>query len=278
MDLKRKTSYTTTNSTPKIFIKNQKYIRSNSNNINNAPEGNTGRNFKNKHFRHISINISSIQSPEHNAIYQIDNIEKVESIKFYSPINSLKCNKPILTPTNNLNINTGKDSGLLELGLRQGLKLMPVSNPGSGSRTIPRSGSLSLEGTGSAQVSESGVEKVPERSGSGLGSGFASGSGSGSVSWIGPGLVPEEDFFKKEIPLTTKAGKINTIKYNKEEIINRKTLIKNFLIQRYTKEKFEKMYNLIMKNKKIDANIIKEIAGEDYKIAINYFGYLTSKK
>jgi serine/threonine protein kinase len=71
-------------------------------NISINPQVNT----KNKHFRHISINISSIQSPENKQpTYHYDKID-IEHIEFPSPINARNNAfginlKPANTPTNN---------------------------------------------------------------------------------------------------------------------------------------------------------------------------------
>jgi serine/threonine protein kinase len=173
---------------------------------------NASKNFRNRHFRHISINISSIQSPEHKAIYQIENIEKVEKLEFPSPINNplkphqlqqqqnTKSNnvKSILTPTN-------------------------LTNP---------------------------CNKIS----------------------------PKEALIQKECPNTTKVGSSGKKTKDPEDSFLRRSLIRNFLLERYGKENFEIMYNNIIERDYIDEKLIIELVGEDYKVAINYLKYLTGRK
>jgi serine/threonine protein kinase len=173
---------------------NNSSFSKNSGNTTHKPEVN----LKRGHFRHISLNISSIQSSDHEAVYRIDNIEKIENIEFLYPSNitdNSKRNK--LTPTNSLDVDS---------------KIYPK-------KSVMRNA--------------------------------------------------------KEIPKSTK------VHFEQDTNLIRKTLIRNFLIERYGKEKFSVMYNSILENNKvINPNMIKSLAGDDYKIAMNYLGYLinSSKK
>jgi len=195
-----KTGCTTANSTPTNFKEENSLITksrhknsNNSKNVESTPKK-SEVNLKKGHYRHISLNISSIQSSDHEAVYKIDNIEKLENIEFFYPSNTpdnSKKNK--LTPTNGQIINS---------------KISPK---------------------------ESVMKNV------------------------------------REIPKSTK------VHFEQDSNLIRKTLIRNFLIERYGKEKFSVMYNSILENNKIiDMNIMKTIVGDDYKIAMNYFGYLVN--
>lgn len=74
------------------------------NNVNNNERSNKIKSLTGKkgHFRHVSINISSVQSPEHKAIYKIDKIEKISNVEFKKPEipKSNEFKKITLTPTN----------------------------------------------------------------------------------------------------------------------------------------------------------------------------------
>jgi len=187
----RKTSTTTANSTP-TNVELEDLIKS------EFKVNKTEVKLKKGHFRHISLNISSVQSSDHDAVYHLDTIEKIENIEFAYPSNntadntkSNKFNKQTLTPTNCLNVNSK--------------------------------------------------------------------------------IVPKESIMKnlREIPKSTK------VHFEQDTNLVRKTLIRNFLIERYTKEKFSLMYDSIMENNKvIDPQKIKLIVGDDYNIAINYLGNL----
>lgn len=55
---------------------------------------------KKGHIRQISVNITSIQSPEHKAVYSIDRIEGMKNVEFPKPGNKPEFTKITLTPTN----------------------------------------------------------------------------------------------------------------------------------------------------------------------------------
>lgn len=157
--------------------------------------------FKDKHFKQISINISSMQSPEHKATYHIDNIEKIQNIEF-----------PQLQIQNNLHV----------------LKTPTPTN------------------------------QIPNCK-------------------ISPKLPP------KETPYSTKVGKQRTTKSYTDNIarseVSRYELIKQFLIERYGKSKFNLMYETVQRNNYvIEEQKIMDIVKEDYKIAVNYMSYLINLK
>lgn len=209
--------------------------------------GNTGKNFKSRHYRHISINISSIQSPEHNAVYQVENIE-IENIEFPSPMNNPK-------------------SKLSNKGLTTQSKKDKITNIGSNFTQLESNKPI---------YTPTNLVNIKK-------------------------ISPKETLMKKDIPLSTKVGKIrnpyvekprcmpncfadsdvknkSTPKKQPEDNPIRSSLVKNFLIERYTKEKFEIMYNDILLTGKIDEKKIRVLVGDDYKIAINYLRYLAKRK
>jgi serine/threonine protein kinase len=194
---KKRTCNTTTNQSMNIDVKSSSHLNTNNSTPTSLPEKfqKIDKNFRSRHYKQISINISSIQSPDLRAVYKIENVEGLE---FPSPISSISkgSNKPALTPQNLVTTHSNK-------------------------------------------------------------------------------ISPKESLVKKGIPNTTKVGKNNI---SQEESPIRKALMKNFLIERYSKDKFDLMYNEAVKSEKIDEIKIKDIVGEDFKIAANYLRYLTSKK
>jgi NIMA (never in mitosis gene a)-related kinase len=194
---KKRNCNTTTNQSTNIDVKSCSLLNTNNSTPTSLPEGyqNINKNFRSRHYKQISINISSIQSPDLRAVYRIENVEGLE---FPSPISSAYkgSNKPVLTPQNLVTNHTNK-------------------------------------------------------------------------------ISPKESLVKKGVPNSTKVGKN---KISQEESPIRKALMRNFLIERYSQDKFDLMYNQVVKSEKIDENKIKDIVGDDYKIAANYLRYLTSKK
>jgi hypothetical protein len=90
-------------------------------------------------------------------------------------------------------------------------------------------------------------------------------------------ISPKEGLIQRECPNTTKVGGSAKKKSNPEDSFLRRSLIRNFLIERYGKEKFEVIYNEIIESNYIDEKKIIEVVGDDYKVAINYLKYLTGK-
>ncbi len=81
--------------------KNNSKIFNNMNIVNKSNDNfNKLNSIKKGHFKTISINISSIQSPEHNAVYEIENIEQCQNIEIIKKIEMHSKNKFTLTPTN----------------------------------------------------------------------------------------------------------------------------------------------------------------------------------
>lgn len=189
---------------------------------------NASKNFRNRHFRHISINISSIQSPEHKAIYEIENIEKVEKLEFPSPIN------------NSSNVKSHQIQNI-----QQQVSSQSISNKSSNSAYSVKS---VLTPTNLMNTSNK--------------------------------ISPKEALIQKECPNTTKVGSSSSGKKSRdpEDSFLRRSLIRNFLIERYGKDKFEIMYNDILEKDYIDEKLIIDLVGEDYKVAINYLKYLTGRK
>jgi len=239
---------------------------------------------KKGHLKTISINISSVQSPEHNAVYKIETIEQCQNIGFFKiDSNNSSRSKFSFTPTN---LTSAEKSKIKDEISPNKIRALPKSTKvGSIQKSTKISSSSSISDN---NHNNKAADKIIERNFK-----FFDNNNNNNENeniQVPPKLhsdldnrtsqKPKRNFYCEE----KNENKDNDIN-NKIKLID-ETFIVRFLIEKYGQEKYLLLRNAVWKSNRfdnkdalsddlfIDEERVRSIVGEDeFKITMNYIKY-----